>query len=185
MTNNTMNNDMIPKVGDKVSFTTEKDGLIVVSKGKVQSVHTILEDETDNKRSHRMFVIESENGEFYPVHSFYKNKKRDTIILLEERAFTNKIYHSVYGAKHHYAQINAFYEQEAERNLPKIGEQVIFTLNDNGNLIKGNGIVVHRIIRNPKKLEALFKIQNNNGEEIEVYHNSQRAINESVMLVSN
>lgn len=185
MINNTVNNDMIPKIGDKVSFTTEKDGLIVVGKGKVQSVHTVIENETDNKRSHRMFVIEAENGEYYPVHSFYKNKKRDTIILLEERAFTNKIYHSVHAAKHHYAQINAFHEQEAERNLPKIGEKVVFILNDNNNLIKGNGTVVHRIIRNPKKMEALFRIKNDNGKEIEVYHNSQRAINESVMLVSN
>lgn len=185
MTNNTVNNDMVPNVGDKVSFTTEKDGLIVIGKGKVQSVHTVIENETDNKRSHRMFVIEAENGEFYPVHSFYKNKKRDTIILLEERAFPNEIYYSVHGVKHHHTQIDAFYEQEAERNLPKIGEQVVFTLNDHGNLIQGNGVVVHRIIRNPKKMEALFRIKNDNGEEIEVYHNSQRAINENVMLISN
>ena len=48
------------------------------------------------------------------------------------------------------------------------------------------------MINNPQIISAihlfivpLFKIKNDNGEEVEVYHNSQRAINESVMLVSN
>ena len=174
-----------PHIGDEVPFTTEKDGLIVIGKGKVKNVCMVIENEKYIKKSHSLFDIETETGEIYRIHDVDEKNKKDSVILLKKEGESQLIYPRAYSMKRHYMIIENFYKQEAEKNLPKIGEQVIFTLNDNGNIIKGNGIVVHRIIRNPKKMEALFRIKNDNGEEIEVYHNSQRAINESVMLVSN
>lgn len=173
--------ETVPRIGDKVKFTTKKDDLLVAGVGKVRDVK-IVEPGKNLFRSHRLYAIECENGEYYPVHSFYGKKPEDTIFLIDnKRVSENARIFNMGNIKRNHIYTNMYYEQEAKRNLPDIGHKVKYTVMANGNVVHGTGEVVIRRIRNSLKQEALYTIKNEEGKEIQVYHNSKRAPDESVV----
>ncbi|EPP7234099.1 hypothetical protein ACTOJ1_001018 [Shigella flexneri] len=175
--------ETVPRIGDKVKFTTKKDDLLVAGIGKVRDVK-IVEPGKDLFRSHRLYAIECENGEYYPVHSFYGKKPEDTIFLLDnKRVSQNAHIVNIGNIKRNHIYTNLYHEQEAKRNLPDIGHKVKYTIIDNNNVVHGTGEVISRKIRNAIKQEALYSIKTSDGNEIQVYHNSPRATDESVVKV--
>lgn len=175
--------ETVPRIGDKVKFTTKKDDLLVAGVGKVRDVK-IVEPGKDLFRSHRLYAIECENGEYYPVHSFYGKKPEDTIFLLDnKRVSQNTHIVNMGNIKRNHIYTNLYHEQEAKRNLPDIGHKVKYTIIDNNNVVHGTGKVISRRIRNAIKQEALYSIKTGDGNEIQVYHNSPRASDESVVKV--
>lgn len=175
--------ETVPRIGDKVKFTTKKDDLLVAGVGKVRDVK-IVEPGKDLFRSHRLYAIECENGEYYPVHSFYGKKPEDTIFLLDnKRVSQNAHIVNIGNIKRNHIYTNLYHEQEAKRNLPDIGHKVKYTIIDNNNVVHGTGEVINRKIRNAIKQEALYSIKTSDGNEIQVYHNSPRATDESVVKV--
>lgn len=173
--------ETVPRIGDKVKFTTKKDDLIVAGVGKVRDVK-IVEPGKNLFRSHRLYAIECENGEYYPVHSFYGKKPEDTIFLLDnKRVSENAQIANMGNIKRNHIYTNLYHEQEAKRNLPDIGHKVKYTIKDNNTVVHGTGEVISRKIRNAIKQEALYSIKTSDGNEIQVYHNSPRATDESVV----
>lgn len=173
--------ETVPRIGDKVKFTTKKDDLIVAGVGKVRDVK-IVEPGKNLFRSHRLYAIECENGEYYPVHSFYGKKPEDTIFLLDnKRVSKNSQIANMGNIKRNHIYTNLYHEQEAKRNLPDIGHKVKYTIKDNNTVVHGTGEVISRKIRNAIKQEALYSIKTSDGNEIQVYHNSPRATDESVV----
>lgn len=171
----------IPRVGDRVRFTTENNELLVANTGIVKDV-SIIENRSNCLISHRLYVIEADNGEYYPVHTFFKNKRKDTVILLDkERMKAKGITLNVGAIKNNAMYTNDYYEQEAKRLLPSVGDHVCYTVNINGEIIDGVGKVLRRRVRNAKNLEAFFTIINEENKEIEVYHNSDRSKGEKVI----
>lgn len=173
--------ETVPRIGDKVKFTTKKDDLIVAGVGKVRDVK-IVEPGKNLFKSHRLYAIECENGEYYPVHSFYGKKPEDTIFLLDnKRVSKNAQIANMGNIKRNHIYTNLYHEQEAKRNLPDIGHKVKYTIKDNNTVVHGTGEVISRKIRNAIKQEALYSIKTSDGNEIQVYHNSLRATDESVV----
>lgn len=175
--------ETVPRIGDKVKFTTKKDELLVAGVGKVMDVK-IVEPGKNLFRSHRLYVIECENGEYYPVHSFYSKKTEDTIFLLDNKRVSKNAHMVNMGnIKRNHIYTNLYHEQEAKRNLPDIGHKVKYTIMDNNNVVHGTGEVISRRIRNAVKQEALYSIKDGDGKEFQVYHNSPRAPDENVVKV--
>lgn len=176
--------ETVPRIGDKVRFTTKKDDLLVAGVGKVKDVK-VVDEFKDMLRSHRLYAIESETGEYYPVHSYYTKKPEDTIYLLDNKRVSQNAARmfNISDAKRHSMYTNMYHEQEAKRNLPKDGEHIEYVHVKDDQLVHGTGEVVERRIRNAIKQEALFTIKDSQGDIIQVYHNSQRNPREKVKRV--
>ncbi len=176
--------ETVPRIGDKVKFTTKKDDLLVAGVGKVRDVK-IVEPGKNLFRSHRLYAIECENGEYYPIHSFYGKKPEDTIFLLDNKRVSQNAHMANMGnIKRNHIYTNLYHEQEAKRNLPDVGQKIKYTIMDNNKEVHGTGKVTKRRIRNALKQEALYNIKDDiEDKEIQVYHNSLRFPKESVVKV--
>lgn len=168
--------DAKPRIGEKVVFTTEKDGEVVYGKGVVKEVNIV-----DQEKGQYLFIVEAENGEFYPIH-FPNFKGKDTIIMtVDNERYNEKMkFTNIHQAKKHYYTREKFMEQQAYKELPEVGDIVAYETTVKGVDIKGKGKVVKVRLKNAYKKEALVNIEVEGGMIVQVYHNNERYPNDKI-----
>lgn len=171
--------ESFPRVGEAVAFTTEKNGELVYGNGIVKEV-----SEVDAQKNHYLFVVEADDGEFYPVHFVSSAYPRDTLLLkgCNPRVDEKIKMIGMTGAKRHVMYQNMYHEQEAYKVLPKEGDLVSYKTTIKGEPMEGRGIVLKVRLRNAHKALALVNIQNHRAETVQVYMNNE-SFPDDVVLV--
>lgn len=169
----------LPRVGEAVAFTTERNGELVYGNGIVKEV-----SEVDAEKNHYIFVVEADDGEFYPVHYVNRTRPRDTLLL---KACNPRVDEKIKmigmtSAKRHAMYKNMYHEQEAHKVLPKEGDLVSYKTTIKGEPVEGRGIVMKVRLRNAHKALALVNIQNHRAETVQVYMNNE-SFPDDVILV--
>jgi len=171
--------ESFPRVGEAVAFTTEKNGELVYGNGIVKEV-----SEVDAQKNHYLFVVEADDGEFYPVNFVSSAYPRDTLLLkgCNPRVDEKIKMIGMTGAKRHVMYQNMYHEQEAYKVLPKEGDLVSYKTTIKGEPMEGRGIVLKVRLRNAHKALALVNIQNHRAETVQVYMNNE-SFPDDVVLV--
>lgn len=162
--------ESFPRAGEAVAFTTEKNGELVYGNGIVKEV-----SEVDAEKNHYIFVVEADDGEFYPVHYVSMTRRRDTLYLKSSNPRVDEKLKMIgmTGAKRHMVYRDMYHEQEAYKILPRAGDLVSYKTTIKGELVQGRGIVTKRKLRNAYKALALINIENTKGETVQVYVNNE------------
>lgn len=171
--------ETLPRAGEAVAFTTEINGELVYGNGIVKEV-----SEVDAEKNHYLFVVEADDGEFYPVHYVNKARPRDTLLL---KACNPRVDEKIKmigmtSAKRHAMYHNMYNEQEAYKVLPKEGNLVSYKTTIKGEPVEGRGIVMKVKLRNAHKALALVNIQNHRAEMVQVYMNNESFPNDVILV---
>lgn len=162
--------ESFPRVGEAVAFTIERNSQLIYGNGIVKEV-----SEVDAQKNHYLFVVEADDGEFYPVHFVSSAYPRDTLLLKAGNSRVDEKLKMIAmtGAKRHMVYRDLYHEQEAYKVLPRAGDQVSYKTTIKGEHVEGRGIVTKRNLRNAYKALALINIENTKGEAVQVYVNNE------------
>ena len=171
--------ESFPRAGEAVAFTTERNGELVYGNGIVKEV-----SEVDAEKNHYLFVVEADDGEFYPVHSVNRGRPRDTLYLKANNPRVDEKIRMIgmTGAKRHTVYRNMYHEQEAYKVLPKEGDLVSYKTTIKGEPVEGQGVVMKVRLRNAYKALALVNIQNDKAETVQVYVNNESFPDDVVII---
>lgn len=172
--------ESFPRAGEAVAFTMERNSQLVYGNGIVKEV-----SEVDAEKNHYLFVIEADDGEFYPVHFFNMARPRDTLYLKSSNPRVDEKLKMIgmTGAKRHMVYRDMYHEQEAYKVLPRAGDLVSYKTTIKGEPVEGRGIVKKRKLRNAYKALALINIENTKGETVQVYVNNESFPDDYVVVV--